>query len=157
MLSVSTLQCGALTRLFVEVKYPLENHVSATLSFRTRSEEISECMMMVKGNANTFDRTVEYVSRVLAVVKGVVLNHICNMYEMFEGTRGESAREPASDSPSSRRGRRVSKRKKGEQRNTRLRSSRRLGFTANTPPHWSASSWQPTTGVTTTAATWEST
>lgn len=76
--------------LFLEVKFPLEKHITATISLRTYSGVISECSLMVKGGKASYLHVMAYVERMFSVVKGVVLRHTTDMYSAFENTKLDS-------------------------------------------------------------------
>lgn len=73
--------------LFMELKFPLEKHISATLSFKTSSKLISECTVMVKGRSRTFAHVLGYIERILSIAKAVMVNYTVDLYAAFENSK----------------------------------------------------------------------
>jgi hypothetical protein len=76
--------------LFMELKFPLEQHIASTLSFRTAGGVVSECTLMVKGGPKMFTHVMGYVERLMCVLKMKVISTTTSLYKAFENSGYES-------------------------------------------------------------------
>lgn len=86
--------------LFMELKYPMEKRVAATISLRTSNNIMSECTLMVKGSTESYYHVLEYVERLFAILSGVVTVYTTDMYANFENTAEEVSTSGRQGGPS---------------------------------------------------------
>lgn len=74
--------------LFLELKFPLENHVPTTIS----PTYLAECTVMVKGSSVSFWHAINYIWIIFTILKEVVLRHTSDVYAAFKNTRTDTSK-----------------------------------------------------------------